>query len=146
VEELHFEPDFKATDLLAQGRLSDAETLGGAAEVKLVGDGDKVLELAEVHVILLYRVSLNRNEKIYWLFYRGAAKFASMDAGLWTLRCQNCGKTFTVELKSGERILTFVKEQACPHCHVKPADVTGDQALTSRHDVVDFQLPRKKPD
>jgi hypothetical protein len=69
-----------------------------------------------------------------------------MDTGLWTLKCQNCGRTFTVDLKSGDKLVNFVKEKACPHCHVKPADVAGDKALRSWHQVVDFQLPRKRPD
>jgi hypothetical protein len=69
-----------------------------------------------------------------------------MDAGLWTLKCQSCSQTFPLDLKSGEKILNFVKEMACPHCHVKPADVRSDKPSPSWHHVVDFQLPRKKPD
>ena len=38
------------THLLAQRRLGDADALGGAAEVQLLGDGDEVAQVPEVHI------------------------------------------------------------------------------------------------
>lgn len=43
-----------------------------------------------------------------------------MDTGTWTLRCQGCREIFDLELKSGERIIQYAREAACPHCHNKP--------------------------
>ena len=46
-----------------------------------------------------------------------------MDRGTWTLRCQGCRKLFDLELKSGERIIQYAREAACPHCHNKPEEL-----------------------
>jgi hypothetical protein len=63
---------------------------------------------------------------------------------VWTLKCQNCGVTFNVELTGGQRIIEFAKEQICPHCLKKPEDVTGKEALGTWHHVIGFRSSPKK--
>ncbi len=41
------------------------------------------------------------------------------DRGIWTLRCPNCNEVSTVEIKPGERLLTFLHTYICPHCKQK---------------------------
>jgi hypothetical protein len=36
-------------DLLAERGLGDSETLGGAPEMQLLGDGDEIAEVAKLH-------------------------------------------------------------------------------------------------
>jgi hypothetical protein len=50
LEKRHTEYVFQPADLCAQGRLTDVAAGGGAAKVPLLGQGDDVLEVAEVHV------------------------------------------------------------------------------------------------
>ena len=59
-----------------------------------------------------------------------------MDTGTWTLKCQNCGKTFELEVKPTERVIQYAKEEACPHCHLKPM---GPEALGLWHHIFDFR-------
>ena len=40
---------FEFLDLRADGRLSDVHAVGGSGEVRLVGDGQEVFELAQFH-------------------------------------------------------------------------------------------------
>ena len=49
VEELRADLVLEGADLLAQRRLRDEDARGGAAEVELVGDGDKVAKVSEFH-------------------------------------------------------------------------------------------------
>jgi hypothetical protein len=43
IEQGHAEPLLEAANLLTQRRLRDVQPGGGAAEVKLLGDGDEIL-------------------------------------------------------------------------------------------------------
>ena len=45
-------------DLLRQRRLRDVQAGGGAAEVPLLGDGDEVPQMAQLHAIYIRRVSI----------------------------------------------------------------------------------------
>ena len=60
-----------------------------------------------------------------------------MDAGLWTLRCQSCGETFSVELTAGQQIVQFARSYVCPKCQKKPIDPTINKAVTW-HRVIGF--------
>src|SRR5262245_43430058 len=53
-------------DLLTQGRLRDAQAGGGAAEVQLLGDGQEVAQVAELHRIDSYLGCLNCSRFLYW--------------------------------------------------------------------------------
>ena len=48
-EQLHVELGFERADLLAERRLLDAEPLGRAGDVTLLGDGDEIAEVAQFH-------------------------------------------------------------------------------------------------
>ena len=37
-----------------------------------------------------------------------------MDAGLWTLKCQRCGKTFEIELAAADGVLRRASEMPAP--------------------------------
>jgi len=49
-EQLHPQLGFERPDLLAQRRLLDAEPVGGARHMPLLGDGDEVAEMAQFHI------------------------------------------------------------------------------------------------
>jgi len=49
LEELHTEVRLQLAYLLADGRLGHLQSLGGPAEVQLLGDGDEVAQVAKVH-------------------------------------------------------------------------------------------------
>ncbi|OCB46953.1 hypothetical protein A5721_12415 [Mycobacterium vulneris] len=46
VEQLHLEVALERLDLLRERRAGDPQTLGRAAEVQLLGDGDEIAQLA----------------------------------------------------------------------------------------------------
>jgi len=71
----------------------------------------------------------------------GGAKIAKMDTGLWTLRCQNCGETFTIELKAGQQIVQFARSYICSNCKTKPNDALSTQASTW-HRVIGFHCSK----
>jgi hypothetical protein len=50
-------------DLHAEGRLADVEPFGGAAEAELLGNGNKIAQLAKFHV--LYTNQINRRSRSY---------------------------------------------------------------------------------
>jgi Zn finger protein HypA/HybF involved in hydrogenase expression len=62
-----------------------------------------------------------------------------MDDGWWTLKCQSCRKNFEIELYGSEAVIEFARDQACPHCHVIPNSLNGDDALSVWHHVVGFR-------
>jgi Zn finger protein HypA/HybF involved in hydrogenase expression len=63
--------------------------------------------------------------------------------GVWTLRCQNCGGDFTLELHAGEEIVNFAQNYLCPHCKKTPRDLhTGRNALSSWHHVLEFHAKK----
>lgn len=68
-EETHAELVFEAFDLAREGRLRDAEALGGAADVPLFGDGDEVAELREAHAGGVARDAIPNR---YWIAGGGA--------------------------------------------------------------------------
>ncbi|BBX84677.1 hypothetical protein MAUB_25500 [Mycolicibacterium aubagnense] len=45
IEQIHLEITFERLDLLRQGRPGDVQTVGGAAEIQLIGNGDEVPQL-----------------------------------------------------------------------------------------------------
>jgi len=45
----HAEFFLELADLRGQGRLADEAGLGGAAEVLVVGEGDEIAQVAEIH-------------------------------------------------------------------------------------------------
>jgi hypothetical protein len=49
LEKLNAQVLLELPHLLADGGLSDTETLGGAPEMELLGDGDEVPKVAELH-------------------------------------------------------------------------------------------------
>jgi hypothetical protein len=49
IEQLLAELGLEPADLCADARLRDVQPLGGAREVRLVGNGDEVLELSQLH-------------------------------------------------------------------------------------------------
>lgn len=53
VEQLHAEVPLQSQDVLAQGRLGDEELRGRATEMKVLGDGDEVPKLTELHAVSL---------------------------------------------------------------------------------------------
>jgi hypothetical protein len=63
------------------------------------------------------------------------------DRGFWTLRCQGCGKDFTLEVLPGEHIVDFAKAYICPYCKRKPEEHTALAA--SWHHIVDFHAKHK---
>ena len=65
------------------------------------------------------------------------------DHGVWTLRCQNCQKEFTIELKPGEHLIEYVRSAPCPHCNKRPDETAAARALGAWHRVIDFRT--KKP-
>ena len=62
------------------------------------------------------------------------------DRGFWTLRCQSCRETFTIELLPGQRIVDFATDYECPHCHKKPEDSSA--SATSWHRIIDYHIKR----
>ena len=54
VEQRLAELGLEAADLLRERRLRDVQPLGGAAEVPLLGDGDEVAQVPELHVTLAF--------------------------------------------------------------------------------------------
>jgi hypothetical protein len=51
MEQLHPDLPFQVADLLAEGRLGDAEFFGGAGEVSLFGNGQKIADVTQFHGI-----------------------------------------------------------------------------------------------
>jgi hypothetical protein len=63
--------------------------------------------------------------------------------GVWTLRCQGCGKDFSLELKPGDQLVDFARAHACPHCKKSPDEHRRtDQALETWHHVIEFHSAR----
>jgi hypothetical protein len=54
LEDAHAEFRLQLEDLTAQRRLADVAGRRGAAEVTVVGDGDDILEIAQVHGVSLH--------------------------------------------------------------------------------------------
>ncbi|MCY1182798.1 hypothetical protein D9M73_233760 [compost metagenome] len=54
---------FQRLDLLAQRRLGNAQLSGGAAEMQLLGDGDEVTQVTQLHMI---RLTYQTCRLIYW--------------------------------------------------------------------------------
>ncbi len=48
VKQCHAELLFETADLMTQRRLGDVQPLGGPAEVKLLSDGDEILDEPQV--------------------------------------------------------------------------------------------------
>jgi rRNA maturation endonuclease Nob1 len=66
-----------------------------------------------------------------------------VDTGYWTLRCQNCKKTFTVELTATQQITDSAKNHACPSCQSKPGDLP-DSPSGTRHRIIGFSAVKEK--
>jgi Zn finger protein HypA/HybF involved in hydrogenase expression len=66
-----------------------------------------------------------------------------MDTGLWTLKCQNCKESFSLELTPGQRIIEHARESACPNCHTRPDDVSGKEALERWHRIIGFKALKR---
>jgi hypothetical protein len=62
-----------------------------------------------------------------------------MDAGIWTLKCQNCRQTFALDLSEGDEILTAVKTAPCPLCNKSPASDKQLNPARTWHQIVDFK-------
>ena len=56
LEQLRAQFRFQRLDLLAQRRLADVQALGRAREVQLLGDGDKVAQVAQFHISNRFKV------------------------------------------------------------------------------------------
>jgi hypothetical protein len=65
-----------------------------------------------------------------------------MDPGVWTLKCQNCQKTFELELGEGDKILTAVRNSPCPLCNKSPASEKNINPARTWHQIVDFKLSK----
>jgi hypothetical protein len=50
-------------DLLAEGRLCDAQLFGGAREAAVIGDGNEIAQMPEFHV---YPPHMDVTAEIYW--------------------------------------------------------------------------------
>ena len=55
LEELHPEVSLQGLDLLGKRRTRDVKPLCGTAEVQLLGDGDEVAQLPQLHPVILVR-------------------------------------------------------------------------------------------
>jgi hypothetical protein len=64
-----------------------------------------------------------------------------VDDGFWTLRCQNCNATFTIELTGTEQIAQRAKTHVCPHCKTKPDDRPDSQS-GKWHRIVGFHAAK----
>lgn len=69
---------------------------------------------------------------------------AMPDRGFWTLRCQNCQKDFTIELKPGEHLIDYVRSTPCPHCQKRPDETAAARALGAWHRVIDYRAPKPR--
>jgi hypothetical protein len=49
LEQPHAQLRLQRADLLAQRRLGDVQALGGAREVQLLGDGDEIAQVTQLH-------------------------------------------------------------------------------------------------
>jgi rRNA maturation endonuclease Nob1 len=56
--------------------------------------------------------------------------------GTWTLKCQNCGKTFELEVKPNERVIIYAQTEPCPHCGLRPIE---SKVQPSWHHVIGFR-------
>jgi DNA-directed RNA polymerase subunit RPC12/RpoP len=65
-----------------------------------------------------------------------------MDRGVWTLRCQMCGKDFEIEMKPGERIIQYAQEAACPHCFNAPGSKMESDVSNLWHHITGHRLVR----
>jgi hypothetical protein len=66
-----------------------------------------------------------------------------MNEGIWRLRCQHCGGTFSVELASGDDIAHFVSSHVCPNCNMRPDGGHADAGPAAWHQVMDFKAQGK---
>lgn len=65
-----------------------------------------------------------------------------MDTGLWTLRCQHCDSTFTLELTAGQRVEEFAKSYNCPECKVAPDSPPVNSLKPTWHHVIGFKATK----
>ena len=63
-----------------------------------------------------------------------------MKRGLWTLKCDRCGKTFSIELRDDESVLESVRTLPCPLCNVAPDFPDPSKKTLHWHTVVEFKL------
>lgn len=49
-------------------------------------------------------------------------KSGKMEIGVWTFKCQACGKTFDAELSPTQGIGDFARNHPCPHCGKVPIE------------------------
>ncbi|HTM09581.1 MAG TPA: hypothetical protein VL754_14445 [Verrucomicrobiae bacterium] len=68
-----------------------------------------------------------------------------MNEGVWRLRCQNCGATFSVELTAKDNIADFVRAEICPMCGESPDGKGPDGGPAAWHQVMDYKNPSKMP-
>ena len=62
-----------------------------------------------------------------------------MNEGVWRLRCQNCGGTFSLELTADDNIADFVRAEVCPNCHKSPDGKGPDGGPAAWHQVMDYK-------
>jgi hypothetical protein len=55
IEESDFEVTLQSLDLLGERRTGDVQPVSGPAEVQLLGDGDEVAQLAQLHLAIVVR-------------------------------------------------------------------------------------------
>jgi hypothetical protein len=66
-----------------------------------------------------------------------------MKEGIWRLRCQHCGGTFSVELTAENDITEVVSSEVCPNCNMRPDGGRPDAGPAAWHQVMDFKAPGK---
>jgi hypothetical protein len=74
----------------------------------------------------------------------GSSEGKRMDAGFWTLCCQSCNATFTIELTGTQQITDVARDHICPSCKTAPADLAGISSRTW-HRIVGFQAAKESP-
>ena len=92
-EQLHIELGFERSDLLAQGRLLNAEAFRRSRDVAFLGDGNEIAKVPQLH--LVYFLDMNFAVSIYWTSSRAGYNFST-------------GFAFQVRAMTGEvRLLTL---------------------------------------
>src|SRR5690606_30158769 len=67
LEQAHAQLLLQRLDLLAQWRLGNAQQFGGPAEMQLLGDGDEIAQVTQLHEPSISRETYHSCRILYWM-------------------------------------------------------------------------------